>query len=317
MTFPWEKVQERTGHINLRKLPGTPAGCPWDTRRDKKGSTGRCPRNFLLFTIEELPFLPGHRPGVPGTPRRPGDFQKIYENFSYVPFLLPKPWHFESVLSHFTGVTFTGGQKSLLSHFWGCFNYLGVRGVLGGTGRYKPRPTLSCLSLKTLTSLDKESRPFFLCGSMSSSSPNTIIASENGNLGVRKLGSSRFLPLSFYSPSCFYCCGKSSLIVLGQEKRAQTQTVRSADLLVGWLSSTWSSGGQKVQYVHQSPGKTKVLAGYPGLLPGYPGGARKLEEKKSVFYFWPLYRAGCTRSENLDVFKGFSLFSQKDQGKEG
>ena len=81
--------QERTRHINLRKSPGTPAGCPWDTRRDKQGSTGRCPRNFLLFTIEELPFLPGHRPGVPGTPGRPGDFQKIYVIFSYVPFLLP------------------------------------------------------------------------------------------------------------------------------------------------------------------------------------------------------------------------------------
>ena len=33
--------QERERHINLRKIPGTPAGCPWDTRRDKQGSTGR------------------------------------------------------------------------------------------------------------------------------------------------------------------------------------------------------------------------------------------------------------------------------------
>ena len=31
-------------HINLRKIPGF----PWDTRRDKQGSTGRCPRDFLL-----------------------------------------------------------------------------------------------------------------------------------------------------------------------------------------------------------------------------------------------------------------------------
>ena len=83
--------QERTRHINLRKIPGTPAGCPWDTRPvSKQGSTGRCPRNFLLFTVEELPFLLGHRPGVPGTPGRVGDFQKIYVIFSYVPFLLPK-----------------------------------------------------------------------------------------------------------------------------------------------------------------------------------------------------------------------------------
>ena len=74
----------------LKKILRTPAGCPWDTRRDKQGSTGRCPRDFLLFAIEKLTFLPGHRPGVPGTPRRPGGFQKIYVIFSYVPFLLPK-----------------------------------------------------------------------------------------------------------------------------------------------------------------------------------------------------------------------------------
>ena len=45
--------QERKRHINLRKTSGTPAGCPWDTRRDKQGSTGRCPRYFLLFAIEK------------------------------------------------------------------------------------------------------------------------------------------------------------------------------------------------------------------------------------------------------------------------
>ena len=33
----------KKGHMNLRKMHGTPAGCPWDTRRDKQGSTGRCP----------------------------------------------------------------------------------------------------------------------------------------------------------------------------------------------------------------------------------------------------------------------------------
>ena len=38
----------------IKKIVGTPAGCPWDTRGDKQGSTGWCPRNFLLFTIEIL-----------------------------------------------------------------------------------------------------------------------------------------------------------------------------------------------------------------------------------------------------------------------
>ena len=35
----------------------------------------------------------------------------------------------ESLLSHF----YRKAKKSLLSHFWGHFNYLGVRGVLRGT----------------------------------------------------------------------------------------------------------------------------------------------------------------------------------------
>ena len=29
--------------MNLSKILGTPAGCPWDTQRGKQGSTGRCP----------------------------------------------------------------------------------------------------------------------------------------------------------------------------------------------------------------------------------------------------------------------------------
>ena len=70
----------RKGHINSRKMPGTPAGRPWDTRRDKQGSTGRCPRDFLLITIEnqtEKAIFPGTR-----TPGHPGGFQKFYVIFS-------------------------------------------------------------------------------------------------------------------------------------------------------------------------------------------------------------------------------------------
>ena len=37
----------------------------------------RCPRDFLLFTLEELPLLPGHTPG-----RCFGGFQIIYVIFS-------------------------------------------------------------------------------------------------------------------------------------------------------------------------------------------------------------------------------------------
>ena len=61
----------------IRNFPGvilgTPAGCPWDTRRDKhvQGSTGRCPRDFLLFTVEKVT-------------------EKGYVIFAYVPFPLPR-----------------------------------------------------------------------------------------------------------------------------------------------------------------------------------------------------------------------------------
>ena len=44
---------KRKAH-KLKILLGTPVGCPWDTRRDKQGPTGRCPRDFLLFSIEKL-----------------------------------------------------------------------------------------------------------------------------------------------------------------------------------------------------------------------------------------------------------------------
>ena len=44
----------------------------------------------------------------------------------------------ESLLSHFL---LPEGQKSLLSHFWSHFSYLGVRGVLGGTAGHNIKET--------------------------------------------------------------------------------------------------------------------------------------------------------------------------------
>ena len=46
--------QERCRHMNVRKIPGTPAGCSWDTRRDKQGSTGQCPRDLMLLALDKL-----------------------------------------------------------------------------------------------------------------------------------------------------------------------------------------------------------------------------------------------------------------------
>ena len=54
MEIPPDLFQEREkAHKNLRKVLGTAAGCPWDARQDKQGSTGRSPRDFLLFTAAE------------------------------------------------------------------------------------------------------------------------------------------------------------------------------------------------------------------------------------------------------------------------
>ena len=65
----WSRCSGKKEAHKLEKLLETPARCPWDTRRDKRGSTGRCPGDFLLFIIEtwqKRAFLLGHRPGVPG-----------------------------------------------------------------------------------------------------------------------------------------------------------------------------------------------------------------------------------------------------------
>ena len=65
-----------------------------------------------------------------------------------------------------------------------------------------------------------------------------------------------------------------------QEKGTQTQTFWSGYSRVGWGSSTWTGGGQKVRYVPRNQGNQTFWAGYPGILPGYPGIARKVGEKK-------------------------------------
>ena len=41
-------------HINLWKPSGHRPGVPWDTRRNKQGSTGQCPADLLLLTLEKL-----------------------------------------------------------------------------------------------------------------------------------------------------------------------------------------------------------------------------------------------------------------------
>ena len=57
----------------LEKILRTPTGCLWHSRRDRQRSSGRCPRDFLMFTLEKLPE---------------GHFQRFYVILSYVRSLL-------------------------------------------------------------------------------------------------------------------------------------------------------------------------------------------------------------------------------------
>ena len=49
-------------------------------------------------------------------------------------------------------------------------------------------------------------------------------------------------------------------------------------------------GGQKVRYAPRNQGNQTFLAGYPGILPGYPGGAREVWEKSLGSIFVPYFK---------------------------
>ena len=67
-----------------------------------------------------------------------------------------------------------------------------------------------------------------------------------------------------------------------EEKGTQTQTFWSGYLRVGWGSSTWRGGGQKVRYVLRNPGKPNFWAGYPGILGGISRGRPRSSTRKSL-----------------------------------
>ena len=82
-------VQERKGHINLRKCPGHRPGVPGGTNGGLPAGVPGTSCYLLYKNGQKRAFLPGHRPGVPGTPVHRGGFHKFHVIFSYVPFLLP------------------------------------------------------------------------------------------------------------------------------------------------------------------------------------------------------------------------------------
>ena len=64
-------------------------------------------------------------------------------------------------------------------------------------------------------------------------------------------------------------------------------------------SSTWMGGGQKVRHVPRSQENQTFRAGHPGILPGYPGGARKVWEKNVCVRFSSPSFATRAPSKNL------------------
>ena len=82
--------------------------------------------------------------------------------------------------------------------------------------------------------------------------------------------------------------------VMMWEKRNPHPNFWSEYLWVGWGSSTWRGGGQKVRYVPPNPREPKLLAGYPRIFAGIsPGCPKSLRTKKFVFNFWPWSEYPC------------------------
>ena len=52
--YPESRNSGKEKAHKLKKILRTPAECPGDTRRDKQGSTGRCPRNFSKLSAGTL-----------------------------------------------------------------------------------------------------------------------------------------------------------------------------------------------------------------------------------------------------------------------
>ena len=83
---------------------------------------------------------------------------------------------------------------------------------------------------------------------------------------------------------------KQRVLAQGEQKRRKDNKKNRTNRLVRIFSGgvgvcASRGGGQKVRYVPRNQGNQTFLAGYPGILPGYPGGAREVWEKKVCVHF--------------------------------
>ena len=72
----------------FKKALRTPIGCPWDTWRDRQGSPGRSPKDFLLLQQKNYHFCRDAGRVSQGHPAVHGACETLIMWFSYVLFLL-------------------------------------------------------------------------------------------------------------------------------------------------------------------------------------------------------------------------------------
>ena len=87
----FQESGKRKAH-KLKQNPRDTGRVSWDTRRDKQGSTGRCPRDFLLIAIEkrtEKGVFAGTPAGCPKDTRPSRGFSEILCDFFLCAFSAP------------------------------------------------------------------------------------------------------------------------------------------------------------------------------------------------------------------------------------